>query len=232
MPKIKVYKGRGQTIPVTEAKIATAFACPFTNTVHNTKRGYVKHLKSLRTSRMHHNARQRLWQRKMQDLWNQTSFEKIVNWIELNPDVFWQNGKARGWHSDAKTWDRIRDEFWIRITHLDVRWSDHISNTHSCPRGGVTNWGREEGKPTGYPGWRGRIEYQVSHDVPSFGSNLVAGTGIHTGTGGGISDNRYGFSVEFFAADWPGLVKGQNWDALAGRDLRSVKLGTPVYFRR
>lgn len=232
MPRIKVYKGRGQTIPVSEAKTATAFKCPFTNTVHNTKRGYVKHLTDLRSSRMHRNARAKVRLRKMEDLWNQTSFEKIVNWVEMNPDVFWQNGKGRSWHGDGKAWDRIRDEFWIRITHLDVRWSESVSNTHSCPRSGVTNWGgRNSDAPRGYPGWQGRIEYQVSHDVPCFGSELLSDTGIHTGTGGGISNNRYGFGVEFFAADWPGLVKGQNWDALRGTENTHTYLGKPDYFR-
>jgi hypothetical protein len=32
-------------------------------------------------------------------------------------------------------------------------------------------------------------------------------TRIHTGTGGGTSNNQYGFGVSFFADDWPELYK-------------------------
>ena len=91
-------------------------------------------------------------------------------------------------------------------------------------------------RPRGYPGWGGRIEYQISHDL-GFGSDLMRGIGIHTGTGGGIRDNRYGFDVKFFDSDWPGIAsrrlqmkveavlseRGYGWD--------QIKYGEPRYFR-
>jgi len=39
----------------------------------------------------------------------------------------------------------------------NIFYNDKISNTHSCPYNGVTNWGSKNDKPNGYPGWRGRI---------------------------------------------------------------------------
>lgn len=231
MPAIQAYKHKGKLIPVDEAKIGRAYRCAFTGTLFGTKAAYVKHLKVLRQERMWRNARHNRWQRKMEDLWNQTSFEKIVRWIELNPDEFWYNAQKRGFAGDRDRYERVRGEFSVRITYLDLRWSDSVSNTHSCPHNGVTNWSsRDDDKPKGYPGWQGRIEYELSHDLPGFGCDLMIGTRIHTGTGGGNGTN-YGFDVCFFADDWPGLAKGQVWDALKGSITNRVQYGKPRYFR-
>ena len=231
MPAIKAYKHKGSIIPVDQAKLGKAYQCPWTGKIVGTKQTYVKHLRELRSSRMHRRARANRWQRLGEDLWNQTSFEKIVKWVELHPEWFLDNAKRRGWASDAKRFDSVRDVFSVKITYLDLTWSDHLSNTHSCPLNGVINWGSDADKPTGYPGWGGRIEYQLSHDLPGFGSALMDGTRIHTGTGGSINGTNYGFSVEFFADDWPGLKKGQTWKTLQGSDMKQVRLGKPRYFR-
>jgi hypothetical protein len=120
----------------------------------------------------------------------------------------------------------------MKITYLDLNWTSSASNTHHCPRGGVTNWGmREDGKPKGYPGFTGRIEYQMSHDL-GFGSDAVRNLGIHTGTGGGTGDNRFGYGVTFFDADWPGLVNNRVMDILGDNDWKTFRYGVPKYFGR
>lgn len=142
MPAIQVYKHQGNLpglIPVDEAKTSKAYRYPFTGTIVQTKRAYVKHLRTLRQDRMWENARQRRVNMRLEDLWSQPDFESIVNWVEINSDLFWQNGKKRGWHSDAKKWDAIRDDFYVRITKLELTHSESISNTHDCPHNGVTN---------------------------------------------------------------------------------------------
>jgi len=231
MPAIRAYKHKGKIIPVDQAKLGKAYQCPWTGKIVGTKQTYVKHLRELRSSRMHRRARANRWQRLGEDLWDQTSFEKIVAWIELHPEWFLDAAQRGGFYGDRDRYDRVRSEFSIRITLLDLSWNNHLSNTHSCPHNGVRNWGREEGKPTGYPGWRGRIEYELSHELPGFGSDLMNGTRIHTGTGGSINGTNFGFSVEFFADDWPGLQKGQTWKTLQGSDMNQVRLGKPRYFR-
>ena len=58
--------------------------------------------------------------------------------------------------------------------------------------------------PRGYPGWRGGIEYSVSHEILGGVVNLFNNTGIYTGTGGGgRTKGRY--EITLFAADWPAL---------------------------
>lgn len=212
MPAIKVYKSGYKLIPVVDAKLATAYQCPFTGDLFVTKRKYASHLKELRQDRMWANARTRQLNNRMEELWNQPSFDNIVRWVRLNSDVFWAQGKRNGWSSDAARWDKIRDDFQIEITYLDLTWSDSVSNTHDCPHNGFTNWGgREKPRngvpvPRGYPGWHGNIEFRCSHDVPSFFSKVTEGSRIHTGTGGSRGKYHYGYSVRMFAADWPGVA--------------------------
>ena len=232
MPKIKAYKGRGYIIPVEDAKVATAFRCPWTSKVFGTKKAYVSHLKILREDRIHHNIRNRIKQKMFEELTNQDSFDKIIEWIETHPEFFFDrmihNGRV-GWRDRR---EHLRDKFWIKITLLDVYWSESVSNSHSCPRGGVSNWSRDEDKPTGYPGWSGRIEFQLSHDL-GFGSDVIRNVGIHTGSGGGTRDNRYGYDVKFFASDWPALTTSLAVERLGGvSDIRSCRRGEPRYFQR
>jgi uncharacterized C2H2 Zn-finger protein len=236
MPKIKAYKGNGVLIPVESAKIANAFQCPWTGNIFSNKKSYVKHLRELREDRIHRAIRARIQNKIFDEFINQDSFENLIEWIETHPEFFFdrviQKGRA-GWRNRS---EHLRDKFWIKITYLDVHWSDSVSNSHSCPRGGVTCWSSREaeetGRPRGYPGWAGRIEFQLSHGYESgFGSDTFRGTGIHTGTGGGISDNRYGYDVKFFASDWPGLEKHRVFEILKNEKPAGFRHGEPRYFR-
>jgi hypothetical protein len=187
----------------------------------------------LREDRIHRAIRTRIQHKIFEELINQSSFEKIIEWIETHPEFFFDriihNGRV-GWRDRR---EHLRDKFWIKITYLDVSWSETVSNSHSCPRGGVTCWSSHEakdGRPRGYPGWGGRIEFQLSHDL-GFGSDVFRNVGIHTGTGGGINDNRYGYDVKFFASDWPGLEKNRIFEILKNERPASFRYGEPRYFR-
>ena len=215
MPAIKVYKANGKMVPVSEAKVAKAYQCPWTSKVFATKAAYTKHLSELREDRMHRRARQNIRNRKLDDLINQPSFQDIVNWIETNPEFFF-DGLIKVGHSGwANRRGHLREAFWIKITKLNLHWSDSVSNSHSRPRDGVSNWERNVDKPMGYPGWAGRIEFQLSHNF-GFGSDVLNNTGIHTGSGGGGSGNRFGYEVKFFVSDWPGLRGAAIANKLAG----------------
>jgi hypothetical protein len=215
MPAVKVYRHQGNLpgmIPVEQAKIVKAYQCPFTGTIVSTKKSYVKHLKTLRSDRMHRRARDLRHRRKLQDLWNQPDFESVVKWIQLNPETFWENGQKQGWNCDRAAWNRIRDSFIMEVCYLKLDYSESVSNTHSCPHNGVTNWSRRDTfadgteKPTGYPGWQGTVRFHISHEVPGFFSNLLNGTRIHTGAGGGHDNLTYEYEVKLFLADWPGIA--------------------------
>lgn len=231
MPRIKVYKGAGKMIPIEEAKIASAFRCPWTKKVYGSKRDYVKHLKHLRENYMHKRVRAAAFARKKEMLWNQPTFEAVLDWIHANPEFMFDNGYREGWTDNGSK--KYRDQFWVKITYLKLDWTPKASNTHDCPRGGVTNWAlRDYNKPTGYPGYTGHIEFQTSHNL-GFGSDLMRNLGIHTGIGGLWHAGSYGFGVTFFDADWPGIVQSRTMDLLADReDWKTVRIGKPIYFGR
>jgi uncharacterized C2H2 Zn-finger protein len=213
MPAIQVYKGNGAMIPVADAKQAKAYRCPWTGGVFATKKAYVNHLKTLRTQRMHVAVRNKRWQRLGEDLWEQHTFDSIVRWIETHPDWFLDNAKRRGWVSDAKRYDSLRGDFDITVTYLRLRWNDCVSNSHQCPHDGVTKWGSSDvfndgtPKPNGYPGWVGRIEYRLSHELPGFSSEMFTRSRVCIGNGGSGCGVKYGYDVKFFASDWPELTK-------------------------
>lgn len=214
MPKIEVYKGNHIMIPVSQAKKAKAYQCPWTNELYSTKRSYVNHLKKLREDRMHRRARKIRHQRLGEDLWNQPSFEKIIKWIDLHPEWFLDNTKMNAW-KHIKEDNEIRDVFSIKITYLELIWKDNVSNTHSCPHNGVTNWGgRDKNAPRGYPGWTGKIEYEISHKASGFGTDFMKGSRIHVGTGGSRNGLNYGYGVNLFADDWPELYKNHKMQVI------------------
>jgi uncharacterized C2H2 Zn-finger protein len=236
MPKIKSYKGRGVIIPVDEAKISTAFKCPWTDQIFGTKKGYLSHLKVLRANRMHSNIRAKIRQRKTDEFHNQSSFEAIIDWVEMNPDYFFEIALQYSNWRNIKESDRSK--FWVKITYLDITYSNSVSNSHSCPKNGVTNWGGKRTlkdgtpAPNGYPGWSGRIEFQVSPDIDISGSDLFKSTGINTGSGGGVRGGKYGYSVEIFESDWPGLEKVNLFNRLKDTlENSTFKYGSPNYFR-
>lgn len=212
MPAVQVYKNNGIMIPVDQAKQCKAYACPWTKQLFATKRSYVTHLKRLRTDRMHRRAKEMRHQRKLEDMWNQPSFDAMIHWIHNNPEVFWANAQKYSWQSEDR-WHKIRDTFEVKITHLVLTYSNMVSNSHNCTHNGVTNWvGSNKLKdgtaaPRGYPGFSGYIELHMPVEPLSFGSDVFRGTRIHTGSGGGGGNGHYRYSVSFFLDDWPGIAK-------------------------
>lgn len=210
MPKIEVYKGNRVMIPVAEAKKANAYICPWTQQLFSTKKSYISHLKKLREERMHRAAKRNLHRKLGENLWSQPTFDDIINWIHLHPDYFFTNAAGHTISSYKDKVESVRKDFAIKIIGLNLRWSNNLSCTHSCPHTGVRNW---DGKavladgspaPRGYPGWGGSISFTATHSL-GFGSDVFSGSRIHTGSGGGgINNSRY--EVKFYDDDWPGLT--------------------------
>lgn len=183
--------------------------------------------------------------------------QSIDDWCQMvidNQHLFWAEaaaGNPYDWTNVGKKIGRRKDGRVVpvprvlKITH-DLRWDDSVSNSHSCPHNGVTCWSSREakdGRPRGYPGWHGRIEWLVEWpqelDGIYIGSDLFARgtfrTGrqrAHTGTGGGGGGHfnkefntwvqRPGYSFSLFAADWPGLARYREkrimWDRLGAKE--------------
>jgi hypothetical protein len=74
----------------------------------------------------------------------------------------------------------------------DVEFSEMVSNSHSHPINGMSNWGgynTERGAPNGYPGFTGRVWMRWATECNDFVSRPIGRTLTYTGTGGGGSYN-------------------------------------------
>lgn len=237
MPRIQVYKGNGAIIPVDVAKKTSGFQCPWTGKIFGAKKAYVNHLKVIRQDRIYRNIRRQRRQALLDDFNNQPGFEAMMRWIDLRPEFFFDNGLQHGWDSDRARHEKLRADWSVRITLLELTYGTSVSNTHACPRDGVTNWGGRDmlkdgtPAPRGYPGWSGRIEFEVSHENVRWGSDVFKGTGIHTGSGGSTNGRNYGYDVKLFESDWPGLQKMRAWAAIGGPDVDRYHYGERRYFR-
>lgn len=237
MSRILAYKGYGNLIPVDDAKIIAAYRCPWTDQVFDDRKEYANHLRSFRTHHIHRKIRANLRQKVFEELTNQPDFDSIIKWIKDNPkfmlDEYLRYDRFRVRDKDIP---KLYDEFCMEITFLDLRYTDCASNSHACPRGGVTNWTRRDRMkdgtpaPTGYPGFEGRIEFKFSHDT-GFGTGALRALGIHTGTGGSSGNERYGFGVTFFLSDWSGLEKSRMVGILKEKPTNLFHYGQPRYFR-
>jgi hypothetical protein len=52
----------------------------------------------------------------------------------------------------SDNWTRYDKNSTLLAMQIDVKWQDRISNTHSCPRGGMTNFICDKLLPRGYAG--------------------------------------------------------------------------------
>jgi len=155
--------------------------------------------------------------------------------ITENQEYFWALAKRSTFGFRSDDWQRVgknkrKGEIMpmpvlTEFTEWHLNWSNEVSNSHNCPTNGVTNWcHRDTTAPTSYPGWFGRIAWKVKWpeewDGVYLGTDLFVGSCIHTGTGGGGAwkdgYQTFGYDVQIFAADWPGM------SALQGMELIGV----------
>lgn len=165
---------------------------------------YNKHLRKLAAKRREAKKAQvarDAFDQVMIDMGQVKDIPELEQFIKDNWEVFRQS-IATGWR---KTKLSAKSDQLLSLQIVTNRFEQCLSNSHSCPRGGVENFDRRsesnKGKPTGYPGWGGRITYSVTSSS-SFGSDYFENTPINTGSGGG-SDASLSYDLKLFAADFP-----------------------------
>lgn len=238
--------------------IITAYKSDTDGKIFEDKSKYTAHLRKLAR---HRNAQKRLQiAEAVKDAAWAELYEReqsIDDWCQMVIDhqhLFWAEASAGDpydWDCVGKKHGRSKNAIVVpvpkllKITH-DLRWSDMVSNSHSCPVGGVQCWSSHEakdGRPRGYPGWTGRIDWLVEWpkelDGIYLGSDLFSrGTfrsgrqRAHTGSGGGGGGHmnkefntwcqRPGYDFRIYASDWPGMAryyqKRKMWETLAKRE--------------
>lgn len=190
--------------------------CPFTKKIFETRSGYRRHLLKLRKER---NAERVIWiTRRDARIEALEAFSKVTTISELKKAVMAQytNMMIASWGTDTK---KIAIAKKIRMVGFDLtrlRYAEQTSNTHSCPRSGVTNWGcKDKDGPRGYPGFAGRINYALRVPKNFNGwfadfSRTLGQFGVHTGTGGSGSigpkgSDMYSYDVKVFIDDFSGI---------------------------
>ena len=152
-----------------------------------------------------------------------THIDDIVPWLFKNQQYIMDAVNAIpeiGGHFGHRDKFCAGDEF-TKLELERCNWNQHTSNSHECPRNGVTNWcARDKTRPTGYPGWSGRIIGTLKR-TPRHMSNypadsLLNAVGIYTGCGGG-GNEKWGYDVKMFDCEWPYLTQSMVFDKLAGK---------------
>ena len=190
--------------------------CPFTKKLYETRSGYRRHLLKLRKER---NAERSIWitQRDARNAALE-ALGKVATISELKKAVMEQytNMMVASWGTDSK---KIAIAKKIRMVDFELtalRYAERTSNTHSCPRTGITNWGcKDEDGPRGYPGFAGRITYALKVPKGFDGwfadfSDSLKQFGIHTGSGGSGPSRKdnldsYGYDVKVFIDDFSSI---------------------------
>lgn len=235
--------------------IITAYKSDEDGKIFEDKKKYQNHLRKL--ARVRRERRRLQVEETLKDrIWNELyqceqSIEQWRDMVIANQDLFWAEaaaGDKHDWSIVGKTYKKVVCPIprLLEFTTFDMRWNDSVSNSHSCPVGGVTCWSSHEakdGRPRGYPGWHGRADWIVAwpkewdghylgSDLFSHGTFRTGRQRAHTGTGGG-GGMRYsekhgcyvmscGYSFSIFAADWPGMAryyeKRRMWTTLAQKE--------------
>jgi hypothetical protein len=216
----------------------TAWKCPHTGELFENERLYQNHLARLGRERRREKQRQETqlleasWWRDFQN--REMDVSDLPDAILANQDRFWAAAKKEIHWNIRRRPSNMPQPVLHRFTKFQLHWSNAVSNSHSCPRSGVTNWGGQNSNaPRSYPGWLGQVAWEIvwpkEWDGWYPGSDLFRSThcGIHitSGGGGGWHKGRQSFEygVEIFADDWPGLAryreKKQMWQVLSEPNL-------------
>ena len=111
--------------------------------------------------------------------------------------------------------DAVRESALKSFT-LIVGYDECVSNTHDSPRNGVNNFSCDPDLPRHYPGFVGRLTFDLTNDPENHPSmtngkirtcmrftDALGYIGIHTGSGGGGATISY--EVRLFQDDFPGI---------------------------
>lgn len=207
MGKIAVYKYKRTVIPVDQATIGTGYHSKWSHRVYLTKQAYLEHLKEQRQII----AKKRIAkqaQAKINELYDMESFDEIIDHIENNCEYI---GSLIGPNATFNGNFDLTD-FKIIVRKLDLVYDDAVSNSHACPKNGVTNFSGTPDLPRGYPGFKGSIEVDVYSKHDCFINSMLTNLLIHTGTGGvgysKMKNVRHAqYDVKLFLDEWPGLKK-------------------------
>ena len=149
---------------------------------------------------------------------NVETVQELFEFVYNNYDILsFMETNYRGWM------DGYSSNFKFRYIRFHGTYQSESSNSHSAPKNKPQNFCRTPGTPIGYPAFYGRLQYQVlvpdyARQRSSLGFRCFEGTGIATGSGGGVSLGKeagfdivdYVFDARIWLDDWVGIAKHQS----------------------
>ena len=209
--------------------------CPFTGRIfeEKDKNLYIEHLKKIREGqqekRKNKNYRKEFRTWLINERANICSIEDIVPWFLKNQKYIMKacNNIKYSFDIDDEfssissiTNDRFYPNDIFSDMKISAKYNPYVSNSHSCPDNGVTNWSAQnKSLPASYPGFEGSITGKLNRlpkHMSSYPYNSALNiVGIKTGTGGGGNDS-WMYGVKIFLDDWPGLRQQLTFNKLKG----------------
>lgn len=199
----------------------SAWQCPRTGQLFATHAEYLEYLK-------HAAACDLLWRKENKRRLNKAAFftnmresvksvDEICQFVKDNFQAFVDNGADHDSFGHKQKPVECLD-FTLKMRDMTI-----VSNSHTKPLDGVTNFCRTADKPKGYPGIEGRMNLRHKGEFRSFTSNIFTNTGICLGGGGGGSSS-YQSEVRLYAQDWAFMrEEGRYYQ----ENLVMAKLSTP-----
>lgn len=182
--------------------IITAYKSDSDGKLFEHKPAYIAHLKKLSRKRQSELKIVKIKNDKKQFLDDMGNSVKTINDLEQfivdNWKWFHYNGLS------TENYNKNITFMPIVSCKIYVSWKPLVSNTHNCPRNGITNWSPSWNPelPKGYPGWHGTLEIKLTNDKSLSVWDYFSGTTICSGSG---SANK--MEVLLFDADFPAMAQ-------------------------
>lgn len=197
----------------------TAYKCPHTGKLFEDYGEYTRYAAGVRRTRL--NERKKLTARTEWEQWFADEKARITEVAQIPEWVVEHQGKIYNARFNRYDSQRAKPVFKSLAFH-SMMYSKLVSNSHRCPKGGVTNWWQNNDHPRGYPGWTGTVNAVMNTDARVqvwSDTKILDFIGLYTGTGGGGPETMQ-YSLTIFLADWPGLkssVDQMEQDAIVKR---------------
>lgn len=194
--------------------LVSAWYCPHSKKLFRTKEQYVKNLRKL-ARKKYLETRTKIIREQRKNKFTEMralrSFNSISAWIISHSDLFVVGSRV---FSSSEEIPVITN-----FSLTSMLFNKFISNSHNAPIGQPTNFSGKKDLPTGFPGWKGTVKFELSGRYPGFSSRIFENTGICFGSGSGgtkfdestrkEAGQWYQAEVILFAQDWPGLAEEQ-----------------------
>lgn len=195
--------------------------CPFTGLLFEEKdiKDYILHLQRIRAQHREEWVNKRFKEKheawlveKKKQIFEPKDLEKFL--VENLSYLIKHHNKKRKLSFGYDSGISVKAQ--IATVSVTSRFNPQSSNTHACPRNGVTNWGGQKlDAPRGYPGYDCHIT--VSAPGLSNLTSILDSIDVRIGSGSGNSDRGYwSYSITMFEDDFPNMIQTRTANKLKG----------------